>query len=190
MTDPIQPEPQTDSPIPSERPHRPADDTEEVYYEGSPMLRGAITKGLLWIIIGLALIAAPLVAKSVFHQYVGVIGYIILIAAGLIILSWPILRAMTVRYRVTNYRIDYERGILRKDIDTLELWHVEDIKFHQTMVDRILGIGTITIVSHDPTTPVLPMRALPHARHLFDQLKQRIIAVKRQRGVVKMDTGN
>ncbi len=190
MTEPIRPDYQSPVPEPTERPHRPADDTEEVYYEGSPMLRGAITKGLLWIIIGLALIAAPLVAKSVFHQYVGVLGYIILIAAGLIILSWPILLAMTKRYRVTNYRIDYERGILRKDIDTLELWHVEDIKFHQTMVDRVLGIGTITIQSHDPTTPNLAMRALPNARHLFDQLKQRIIAVKRQRGVVKMDTGN
>ena len=99
------------------------------------------------------------------------------------------LRALTIRYRITNYRIDYERGLIGKDIDTLELWHVEDIHFHQTIFDRLLGIGSINVISHDQTTPKLTMHSLPHCRTLFEQLKQRIIAVKRQRGVVKMDTG-
>ena len=91
---------------------------------------------------------------------------------------------------MTNYRIDYERGLIGKDIDTLELWHVEDIQFHQTFLDRLLAMGTITVISHDLTTPRLIMHSLPNSRHLFDQLKQRIIAVKRQRGVLKMDTGS
>jgi len=181
--------PESTSPLSANLPHRPADDTEEVYYEGSPVLRGAILKGSLWILVGLILIAAPIVAKAVFHQSVGPIGFVILIVAGFIILSVPIVKAMTIRYRITNYRIDYERGILRKDIDTLELWHIEDITFHQSILDRMLGIGKILILSHDDTTPKLEMRSLPNARHLFDQLKQRIIAVKRQRGVIKMDTG-
>ena len=34
------------------------------------------------------------------------------------------------------------------------------------------------------------MHSIPHSRPLFEQLKQRIIAVKRQRGVIKMDSGN
>ncbi|MDB5291935.1 MAG: hypothetical protein JWL69_3176, partial [Phycisphaerales bacterium] len=79
--------------------------------------------------------------------------------------------------------------LLGKDIDTLELWHVEDIQFNQSILDRLLAIGTITITSHDQTTPILIMHSLPHSRHLFDQLKQRIISVKRQRGVLKVDTG-
>jgi uncharacterized membrane protein YdbT with pleckstrin-like domain len=92
-----------------------------------------------------------------------------------------------VRYRVSNYRIDLERGIFSKNIDTLELWHVEDIAFHQSLLNRILGVGYITIISHDDTTPKLVLQSVPRARELFDSLKQRIIAVKRQRGVIKMD---
>ena len=53
----------------------------------------------------------------------------------------------------------------------------------------MLGVGTITVISHDDTTPRLQLKSLPKARPLFDQLKQRVIAVKRQRGVIKMDVG-
>jgi hypothetical protein len=44
-------------------------------------------------------------------------------------------------------------------------------------------------MSNDKTTPQLVLHGLPKARPLFDALKQRIIAVKRQRGVIKMDVG-
>jgi membrane protein YdbS with pleckstrin-like domain len=188
-TDFDSPEHPRTSPLSAGLPHRPADDSEEAYFEGSPLLRGAVAKGLLWILVGLVLIAGPVVVHYAFQKPVPLLGFVIPIVLGLIVLSVPIIKAATIRYRITNYRIDYERGILRKDIDTLELWHVEDIQFHQTILDRILGIGSITILSHDDTTPKLILHSLPRCRQLFDQLKQRIIAVKRQRGVIKMDTG-
>ena len=37
---------------PQDAPHRPPDDMEEVYYQGSPLLRGALGKGFLWIFCG------------------------------------------------------------------------------------------------------------------------------------------
>jgi hypothetical protein len=57
------------------------------------------------------------------------------------------------------------------------------------MLDRLMGVGTITVISHDDTTPQLIMHGLPNARPLFQTLEQRIIAVKRQRGVMKVDSG-
>ncbi len=60
---------------------------------------------------------------------------------------------------------------------------------HQTLLDRILGVGTIIVMSHDDTTPQLDLHGLPNPMDLFNTLKQRVIAVKRQRGVVKMDSG-
>ncbi|HEX4794558.1 MAG TPA: PH domain-containing protein [Humisphaera sp.] len=182
-------EPESTHPISAAQPHRPADDSEQVYFEGSPVIRGAVAKGLMFEAIGLLLIAIPLVIHFGFHRQVPLAAFAALIVAGLMVLAIPILRALTIRYRITNYRIDYERGLIGKDIDTLELWHVEDIQFHQSILERILGIGSISIMSHDDTTPKLVMHSLPNCRHLFEQLKQRIIAVKRQRGVLKMDTG-
>ena len=116
-------------------------------------------------------------------------NYAFAIAIGLACWIIPWVQTRSVRFRVTNYRIDYERGIFTRRIDTIELWHVDDISFKQGFLDRILGVGDITIMSDDKTTPRLNLDGVPNPRPLFDQLKQRIIAVKRQRGVIKMDMG-
>jgi hypothetical protein len=165
-------------------PHRPADDREEVYFLGSPKLRGEVLKTLVYGLIGLGLIVGGVYAFST-AWWLG----LALCILGAISPVIPIILTKTIRYRISNYRIDVERGLLSKNIDTLELWHVEDIKLHQSLTDRMLGVGRIIIVSHDATTPELVLRDLPDPRPLFEQMKQRIIAVKRQRGVVKMDIG-
>ncbi len=171
-------------------PHKPADDSEQVYFEGSPLLRGQVASTAAWEIIGLLMIVAPLAWRIFNGAWPAAWVTLILILLGLLLWAVPLIRVKSQRYRVTNYRIDFERGLLSKTIDTLELWHVEDIRFHQSLLERILGVGSITVLSHDDTTPKLELRGLPNPRPLFDQLKQRVIAVKRQRGVIKMDTGN
>ncbi|HEX8524445.1 MAG TPA: PH domain-containing protein [Tepidisphaeraceae bacterium] len=187
MTQPVDP---TITPTGDDRPHRPADDREEVYYQGSPMLRGDFGTLIIWGILGLLLIAAPIVYRAYYGVWPAywwiTLGCIVL---GVIALVIPLLVIRSTRYRISNYRIDFERGLLSRRIDTLELWHVEDISFHQSLLDRILGVGNIRIISHDETTPQLLLKGLPTPRPIFEQLKQRIIAVKRQRGVIKMDVG-
>jgi membrane protein YdbS with pleckstrin-like domain len=173
-------------------PHREADDSEEIYYQGSPMVRGNMGKIFFWFLFGLVLIAAPIAYYFLNRTHEWPIWWITLacVAAGLIMWFIPVLIVKSVRYRITNYRIDFERGIFGKKIDTLELWHVEDIRFDQSFLDRLLGVGNLLVVSSDETTPQLRMHGLPNPRPLFDTLKQRVIAVKRQRGVVKMDIGH
>ena len=165
-------------------PDNSSDTAEVIYFEGSPALRGSLGSVCLNVVIGVAILVAALAFRA---QGGWILPAGILIAA--ILPAIPIFIARSVRYRISSYRIDFERGVFSKDIDTLELWHVEDIKFHQSLLDRILHIGTLTVISHDETTPCLPLRALPAPRPIFETLKQRIITVKRQRGVIKLDAG-
>jgi membrane protein YdbS with pleckstrin-like domain len=171
--------------------HRPPDDHEIIYYEGSPQVRSQVGHLLVWAFIGLVLIAAPILYHQLTRQHVWPIWWLTLalIVIGLLCFIIPWIRIHTVRYRISNYRIDYERGLVTKRIDTLELWHVEDIDFKQGLLDRILGVGTIDVMSNDKTTPRLELHGLPKPREIFDALKQRVIAVKRQSGVLKMDIG-
>ena len=169
---------------PTDAPDNPADDREEVYFTGSPALRGSLGHFFLCGLLGVGVIVGALALRN-FGWYIPVLG--LLVAATLVILT--VLFVRSERYRVTSYRIDFERGLFSKDIDTLELWHVEDIKFHQSFLDRLLDIGQITVLARDETTPELVLQSIPQPRPLFDSLKQRIIAVKRQRGVIKLDAG-
>jgi hypothetical protein len=163
--------------------HRTADDSEIVYFDGSPKAIAA-HEFPICIFIALVIIAAS-IAIAMYGKHIALIG----ILCAPICLVVPLMKAKSLRYKITNYRVDCEHGVASKTIDTLELWHVEDIQFHQSLWARMLGVGTISILSHDDTTPRLTLWGLPKPRELFDDLKQRIIAVKRQRGVVKMDTG-
>jgi hypothetical protein len=177
--------------IEEDRPHKPADDREEVYFSGSPLLRGELGRLIGFTLLGAALIAIPILYKIFTRDKVWPAWWItlLLVLVGILLMFIPWILTKMIRYRISNYRIDFERGLFSKHIDTLELWHVEDIRFQQSFLDRILRVGTIEVISHDDTTPRLPLKSLPNPRPLFDQLKQRVISVKRQRGVIKMDAG-
>lgn len=157
---------------------------EVVYFDGRPALRGHFG-----ILLACVLLAAAIVAgAAIFLAQVAWILWAAVVLA-VVLVAVPVIVIRSVRYRISNYRIDYERGLLSRTLDTLELWHIEDLSMHQSLMDRILGIGQITVLSHDDTTPRMNLQALPNPRPVFETLKQRIITVKRQRGVIKLDAG-
>ncbi len=177
------------TPPPDDRPHRPADDSEVVYFEGSPLLRSELAKVLVWGIGGVVLLA--LAGLNLFKFKFGWPWwvYLALVVIAAAITFFPMMMRKAVRYRITNYRIDVSSGVLSRNVDTVELWHVEDLRLHQSVLNRVADVGTITITSHDQALPQLALRGLPKPQELFRMLEQRVIAVKRQRGVMKVDPG-
>lgn len=168
---------------------RTADDTQVTYYEGSPKLRGELGLLFVWTLVGLVIAGLPIFVRAYTDTYVA--WWVIAICVLLGIFCW-IMPGLLVRrefFRITNYRIDVESGLLSKKFDTTELWHVDDVQLRQSPLDRVFNLGTITIVSDDPTSPRFQLRSISDPRTLLETLKTRIIAVKRQRGVVKLDAG-
>ena len=47
----------------------------------------------------------------------------------------------SIRFRVSNTAIETERGFLSKRIDVLQLWRCRDVRYRQSLSDRVLGIG-------------------------------------------------
>jgi membrane protein YdbS with pleckstrin-like domain len=170
-------------------PHRETDDTETVYFEGSPLLRGELHSLVAWGLAGVVVLAAAVLNLAWWHQHVPAWAYAVAVVVAVGFLAVPSLLRRTIKYRITNYRIDVTRGLLARTVDTLELWHVEDLRMRQSIAGRIFNCGTITVLSHNASIPRLEMFGLPAPQELFRHLEQRVIAVKRQRGVMKIDTG-
>ena len=70
--------------------------------------------------------------------------------------------------------IEYERGLLSKRIDVLQLWRVRDVVYKQNLVDRILGIAHVEVVAQDATNPDIEIVGMPASRQLFEQLRDSI----------------
>ena len=82
--------------------------------------------------------------------------------------------------------IETESGVLSKRIDVLELWRCRDVRYAQTVMDRIFAIAHIEITTTDVTTPQLTMVGLPASRQLFEQIRDSIEIQRQSRNVVGM----
>jgi uncharacterized membrane protein YdbT with pleckstrin-like domain len=96
------------------------------------------------------------------------------LAAMLVFFFGVNLYRRSIQFRVTNTVIETERGILSKRIDVLQLWRCRDVRYKQSLSDRILGIAHVEVFAQDATTPHLEIVGLPASRQLFEQLRDSI----------------
>ncbi|MCH9682432.1 MAG: PH domain-containing protein [Deltaproteobacteria bacterium] len=88
------------------------------------------------------------------------------------------LRHTTTRYKITLRRVEYEKGIITKNVESLELWRVLDVRYTQSLVDRMTGNGRITLIATDQSDPELLLYGLPEHRKLFEQLRDAVQAAR------------
>ncbi|MCL1469550.1 PH domain-containing protein [Argonema antarcticum] len=116
---------------------------EEVYYEGGPHIGDLIIN----ILIGLTVIGLPL-------------------AVGAIV------RAIWLRYRITNRRISVTGGWMGRDRSDIIYSEIVDIK----KVPRGLGFwGDMVVTLRDGSR--LELRAIPKFREIYDYISEKV-AVK------------
>jgi uncharacterized membrane protein YdbT with pleckstrin-like domain len=148
-------------------------------------------KGQFWSVLGaLALLLAGLVAAPVVHLQLdepwttALIAGAVPLGLGLIwqVYLWAV-RA-TLRFHITTRAIDVESGLLSKTIETLQLWKVRDIEFHQTVTDRLLGVARIRVITHDVTSPQVLLWGLSASREVFERLKDSIEIARQSRNVI------
>jgi hypothetical protein len=92
-------------------------------------------------------------------------------------------RRMSVHYLLTTQRFIHERGILRRVNDRIEALDMDDITFEQGLLERLMGVGTIRIMSHDRTDPAIALPGIENVQKvaaLFDDAR---LAERRRRGL-------
>lgn len=74
-------------------------------------------------------------------------------------------------YTITNQRVMIERGLLSKQLSEIDLRYVDDTQFFQGIVDRMLGIGNVTIISSDKSTPTYVLVGVKDPRALREMIR-------------------
>ena len=91
-----------------------------------------------------------------------------------------------VRYTLSAQRLEIEKGILGKRVESIELWRVRDLVLDQTLVERLRGAGRITLYSNDQVEPQLDVGPVAGARALFDRLRDAVAAARKDARVVPL----
>lgn len=72
---------------------------------------------------------------------------------------------------ITSQRVMIERGLLSKSLSEIDLRTIDDTQFYQGLFDRMLGIGNVTIISSDKSTPVYVLAGVRDPRTLRETIR-------------------
>ena len=73
-------------------------------------------------------------------------------------------------------------------MDHLDLFRAKDIILYQSLIDRILNIGRLTIVSRDASHPGLLLKGIIEPRYIYDKLKIEIVNANKRRGGIHLES--
>lgn len=145
---------------------------EKTLWQGSPSQAENAT-----LFIPLAVCAAILLYKAP--------AWLALIPIAPAMWYWLVTRCT--RYKLTSDRLRVEAGVLNSTLDDLELYRVRDYRIDRTLLHRLMGLGSIVLITADKTDPVLVLRAIRHAAAVSDQLRAAVEDCRQRKNVREID---
>ncbi|MEO8271117.1 MAG: PH domain-containing protein [Aureliella sp.] len=104
-----------------------------------------------------------------------------LITGSVLLIGWCFViglyfyRRLGMHYELTTQRFVHQNGILVRRTDRIEVIDMDDISYTQGIVQRMLGVGTITITGSDRTHPQLVIHGIdrvPEIASLLDDVRR------------------
>ena len=158
---------------------------EQTLWRGTPSWLLVLGK-VIWLV--LAAIALPAIifwADRRFLPDPQPMRIVWLIVAALIV--WravdviiALTRIRSTLYTITNQRVIIESGIMEKKVEDIDLRYIDDTTFRQRIVERMLGIGNVTIVSSDKVAPLFVLRGVSDPRGLRELIRARSYEVSQR----------
>lgn len=135
---------------------------------------------LFMVTVGLGTYLVAMVpAGNMQHWLRGAIGILALIVLVRWVLT-PMLRWKTTHYVITTNRVLIRTGVLNHVGRDIPLQRINDVAFEQTLLDRILGAGTVQVESAGETGQT-ELRNIPHSDEV-QQVLNRLIDESSHRG--------
>jgi uncharacterized membrane protein YdbT with pleckstrin-like domain len=119
-------------------------------------------------------------------------GWVDLAALGLaivalLVLAWKIATLKSIHYEVTPDRVEWSRGIFDRHVDNIDMFRVIDLKLRRSLVECLLGIGTVVLITKDETDPEFEFVKVRRCRYLYDTLKEAGLKADKKRNVLHIE---
>jgi len=152
---------------------------EETLWQGTPsitLLLGHFA-GIVLVLVAVPLLAyffaaqIPELERAQGMRTFGWVATAILLFFQLLALAVAWIRLRSTHYRVTNQRVLVEQGVFSKTVNEIDLRYVDDSTFTQSLFERMLGIGHVTLLSSDTNTPQYVLRSVKDPRGLRELIR-------------------
>lgn len=120
---------------------------------------------------------------------VGALAYLgLIIPLVMWLMRWWITKCTV--YELTSQRLRIRSGILNKKVDELELFRVRDYTMDQPFLLRLVGLGNLTMITSDASTPTVAMRAIPNVESVREKLRTAVQTERDRKRVRQLDVDN
>lgn len=82
-------------------------------------------------------------------------------------------------YVITNQRVRFIKGLLGKQKKDIELVRIQDLSQSQTLRERTLNLGDITIHSHDRSDPILTLNNIRDPEDVHEILRRAVLEARK-----------
>ncbi|MEN6335296.1 MAG: PH domain-containing protein [Phycisphaerales bacterium] len=110
-----------------------------------------------------------------------------LAAVALLVLAWRIASLKSIHYEVTPDRVEWSRGIFDRHVDNIDMFRVIDLKLRRSLIECLLGIGTVVLITKDETDPEFEFVRVRRCRYLYDTLKEAGLKADKKRNVLHLE---
>lgn len=98
------------------------------------------------------------------------------------------LRHLGLPISFTIYSIDEERlyvqsGLLKTEINELLLYRILDIKSSRTLIQKLFGVGTITLFCADQSSNTLELRNIKNCTETHKLISELVESIREQKGM-------
>ena len=100
---------------------------------------------------------------------------------------WKWFTVRCTRYTLTTQRLQLETGVFSKHLEEIELYRIKDSELLRPFVQRIVGLGTVRVLSSDSTMPEMMVHSVANADGLRELIREHVEKVRKARGVRELD---
>jgi len=105
-------------------------------------------------------------------------------------IPWALWRWLSTRctsYEVTSQRLRMRWGVFTRQLEEIEIYRVKDTTETQTLWQRLVGVGTVKVLSSDRTLPELRLRNVKGHSEVRDCIRAQTERMRRARRVRELD---
>lgn len=97
-------------------------------------------------------------------------------------------RAKTTIYKITTSRVDIERGFFSTNLDSIELWRINDIRYSRGLIQKLTNACTITLITQDKLNGVTFLNGFTasQGREIFEKLQTAISESRKSNKIVSL----
>ncbi len=155
---------------------------ENVVWSGTPSQKSNLGIFSLCAVVAIVLVVSAIMVG-------GTVRALLLVALLLpiAIAGWYWLTTSNMIYTLTDQRLKTRRGVFNRVTDDIELYRVKDSHFTQPFMQRLLGIGTITLRTTDASTPTVVMLGMDGPEALWERIRALVELRRDAKGVREID---